>query len=384
MATTSMLREALAPHVDSGSVPGAVALVCQDDDEQVLVLGKQATDGAAMTRDSIFRVASITKPITALATLMLVERGVLGLDDPVEAFLPELAAPQVLRAWDGPVQDTVPADRPISTRHLLTFTAGHGFPADFSAPVVELLFHTLGQGPPSPQGPPGPDAWMRLLAGIPLLHQPGEGWTYNTGSDVLGVLVARACGQSLPDFLAEHVFGPLGMRDTGFYVPAADLCRLVGYYRPDGNAGLTTVDQAAGQWSSAPAFPSGAGGLVSTVDDWLAFGRLLLAGGTYRGTRLLGEQSVRLMMTDHLTPALREAGRVFLDGQGWGYGGSVDVGGPEPWIVPGRYGWIGGTGTSAHVDPGTGRITLLMTQVELTGLAAPSVMRDFWTAAARA
>jgi CubicO group peptidase (beta-lactamase class C family) len=381
--TTLTLHQALHQQVDSGALPGAVALVARGDDEQVVAVGRRAVDGPAMTRDSIFRIASITKPITAVATMMLVERGLLGLDDPVDRFLPELAGPQVLRTPAGPVDDTVPAVRPITTRHLLTFTAGHGFPADFGLPVVQLLFGTLGQGPPNPQGPPTPDAWMQLLAGIPLLHQPGEGWTYNTGSDVLGVLIARASGRSLPEFLGEEIFGPLGMRDTGFWVPAADLPRFTGYYRRDPQTGgLTSVDEPSGQWASAPAFPSGAGGLVSTVDDWLAFGRMLLAGGSHAGARLLVEASVRQLMTDHTDAAMREAGRIFLDGQGWGFGGSVDIAATEPWTVPGRYGWVGGTGTAAHVTP-DGTVTLLMTQVELSGPHTPPVMRDFWTAAAR-
>lgn len=380
--TATVLSEALQPHVDSGALPGVVGLVASGEDERVVALGHRAFDGPAMTRDSIFRIASITKPITAAATMMLVERGKLGLDDPVARLLPELAQPRVLRTLGGPVEDTVPARRPITTRHLLAFSAGHGFPSDFTAPVVQLLFSRLGQGPPNPQGPPAPDAWMRLLAEIPLLHQPGEGWTYNTGSDILGVLIARASGQSLPEFLSENVFLPLGMHDTGFFVPDADLPRFTTYYRPDPRTGdLAVVDEPSGQWAAAPAFPSAAGGLVSTVDDWLAFGRMLLAGGTHGRTRLLSEASVRMMTTNYLDAAVREASRIFLDGQGWGFGGSVDVAAIDSWNVLGRYGWVGGTGTAAHVIPSEGTVTILMTQVEMSGPTPPQVMRDFWTAA---
>ncbi|MFG2593802.1 serine hydrolase domain-containing protein [Streptomyces sp. NPDC048438] len=376
------LSSFLNSYTGGDRAPGAVALVARDGRVEVEAVGSADVEGSTpMVRDSIFRIASLTKPVMAAAVMMLVEEGRIGLDDEVRTWLPELAAPVVVRVPDAQPDDVVPADRPITVEDLLTFRSGHGFPADFSLPAVQLLF-ALKQGPPAPQAVVEPDAWMAGLGRIPLLHQPGAGWLYNTGSDILGVLVARVTGRSLPEFFAERLFEPLGMTDTGFAVPAADRGRFTSYCRR-GPAGLETVDAPDGQWSSLPAFPSGAGGLVSTVDDWYAFARMLLAEGEADGGRLLSAESVRRMTTDHLAPSQREAGALFLEGQGWGYGGSVDVKRAAPWNVPGRYGWIGGTGTAAHLVPSTGAVTILLTQLELAGPASPPVMRDFWMYAAR-
>jgi CubicO group peptidase (beta-lactamase class C family) len=379
----SELRHVLEEHVDKGQVPGAVALVSRGDQVQVEAVGSVDLDGTVpMARDTIFRVASITKPITAAAALLLVEEGRVGLHDPVEKWLPELASPMVVRTPASPVDDVVPAARPITVADLLDFRAGYGFPSDFTLPAAGLLVSELRQGPPQPQTIAPPDEWMATLSSIPMLDHPGQSWLYNTCSDILGVLIARASGSSLPDFLAERVFEPLGMVDTAFCVPAGKLERFTTYYRlgPDGEPQL--ADAPEGQWSSAPAFPSGAGGLVSTVDDWHAFGRMLLGAGTVDGRRLLSSESVAQMMTDHLSASQRDASRLFLEGQGWGYGGSVDVEAIDLWNVPGRYGWVGGTGTAAHVSPSTGLVTVLLTQLEMTAPAPPAIMRDFWRAAA--
>ncbi len=339
-----------------------------------------------MRRNSVFRLASVTKPIVAAAAMTLVEDGVIAPADPVAAWLPELASPLVVRTPQSPVDNVVSAVRPITVLDLLTFRAGYGFPSDFSLPAVAPLFAELKQGPPRPQAVPGPDAWMAALSRIPLLHQPGDGWLYNTCSDILGVLVARAADRPLPAYLAERLFEPLGMTDTGFSVAPGALDRFTGYYRAgegSSESGPELVDAPDGQWSRPPAFPSGAGGLVSTVDDWYAFGRMLLAGGlTDDGRRVLSAESVRQMVTDHLTPAQRAESGLFTEGQGWGFGGSVDVEITAPWNVPGRYGWVGGTGTSAHIIPSTGTVAVLLTQMELAGPAAPQLMRDFWTYAA--
>jgi CubicO group peptidase (beta-lactamase class C family) len=310
--------------------------------------------------------------------MTLVEDGRIGLDDPVERWLPELASPVVVRTPTGPVDDVVPAARPITVDDLLTFRAGYGFPADFTLPVVGLLFSALRQGPPEPQAVAAPDEWMATLSRIPLLHHPGDGWLYNTCSDILGVLIARAAGCPLPELLAERLFEPLGMVDTGFAVPADRLSRFTSSYRAAEAGGLELVDPPEGQWSSPPAFPSGAGGLVSTVDDWYAFARMLLADGAADGRRPLSPASVRQMTTDHLTQSQRDAGRLFLEGQGWGFGGSVDIAPTDPWNIPGRYGWVGGTGTAAHITPSSGAVTILLTQLEMAGPTPPDLMRDFW------
>ncbi|MEU7556146.1 serine hydrolase domain-containing protein [Streptomyces sp. NPDC044571] len=383
---SSSLRDILEPYVDGGALPGAVGLVARGGRVEVEAVGSADREGTApMVADSIFRIASLTKPVIAAAVMMLVEEGLLALDDEVAPWLPELASPVVVRTPASPVDDVLPAVRPITVFDLLSSRAGYGFPADFSLPAVGLLFSELLQGPPQPQHVVAPDVWMKKLSEIPLLYQPGEAWLYNTTSDIQGVLIARASGQSLPAFLAERIFEPLGMPDTGFSVPAADLGRFTGYYRT-GDGGLELVDAREGQWSSVPAFPSGAGGLVSTAADWHAFARMLLAEGAVDGGRgrLLSAESVRLMTTNCLTPVQMAAGELFLEGQGWGFGGSVDVTPRDPWNVPGRYGWIGGTGTAAHIVPATGTVSLLLTQVQLGGPTPPDLMRAFWRYAAGA
>ncbi|MFG2613304.1 serine hydrolase domain-containing protein [Streptomyces anulatus] len=384
--TTTPLHELLDAHIAKGSMPGAVALVSRGGRTEVASAGTAGLAGSApMRRDSLFRIASITKPIVAAAAMTLVEDGLIAPADPVAAWLPELAAPLVVRTPQSPVDDVVSAVRPITLLDLLTFRAGYGFPSDFSLPAVAPLFAELKQGPPQPRVVPAPDAWMAALSRIPLLHQPGDGWLYNTCSDILGVLVARVADRPLPAYLAERLFEPLGMTDTGFAVEPAALDRFTSYYRAGADSGgdPVLVDAPDGQWSSPPAFPSGAGGLVSTVDDWAAFGRMLLAGGLNDdGRRVLAAESVRQMITDHLTPGQRAASGLFTEGQGWGFGGAVDVEIAAPWNVLGRYGWVGGTGTTAHIVPSTGAVAVLLTQMEMSGPAAPQVMRDFWTYAA--
>ncbi|MFD7880444.1 serine hydrolase domain-containing protein [Streptomyces sp. NPDC059766] len=372
------LHDTLRRYVEDGTVPGAVGLVARGDDVEVVAVGSADTDGTApMARDSVFRIASVTKPLTAAAVLMLVEDGLIGLDSPVGKWLPELSSPMVVRTPAGPVEDVVPAARPITVEDLLSSRAGWGFPADFSLPAVQALFEVQKDGR-FPRECPPPDAWVAALAEVPLLHQPGEAWLYHTCSDLQGVLVARASGGTLPDFLAERIFEPLGMRDTAFEVPADRRHRLTAAYRPGTNGTLDLADPPDGAWSRMPAFPSGGGGLASTADDWLAFARMLLAGGEADGRRLLSPTSVSRMTTNHLTAGQREAGTLFLEGQGWGYGGQVDVAPVDPWNVPGRYGWVGGTGTTAHVVPATGTVTVLLTQVAMTGPTPTPLMRDFW------
>jgi CubicO group peptidase (beta-lactamase class C family) len=376
----SDLQSLVQSFVDAGDAPGVVALVARGDDVDLVAAGFLDLEGTRpMTPDAIFRVASITKPITAAAVLLLVDEGRLALDDPIGRWLPELASPAVVRTPSSPVDDVVPAVRPITTRDLLTFRAGWGFPSDFSLPAVQPLFTDLRQGPPSDAVPP-PDVWLAALARIPLLAQPGEAWLYNTCADVLGLLVERVAGTPFPSFLAERIFEPLGMVDTAFWVPAQKLDRFATYYRPAPDGSLQLADRPDGIWSRPPAFASGAGGLVSTAQDWYRFGRMLLDGGR----PLLSGESVRLMTTDHLTAEQRAASTLFLEGQGWGFGGSVDVAPTQPWQVPGRYGWVGGTGTAAHVIPSMGTVTVLLTQRELSGPASTATMHEFWRHAATA
>jgi CubicO group peptidase (beta-lactamase class C family) len=376
------LSDILGRHVRSGALPGAVGLVVRGDRAEVAAVGSASVGGAPMTRESIFRIASITKPITAASLMMLVDDGRIALDDPVDEWLPELAKPSVVRTPASEVGDVVPAARPITVFDLLTSRAGYGFASDFTLPAVQRLFSVQKDGR-EVQSFPAPDVWMAELAKIPLLYQPGEGWLYDTCSTLQGVLIARISGQSLPEFMAERVFGPLGMTDSAFEVPAGKRDRFTSSYRTGPDGGLELADAPDGQWSTMPAFPLGNGGLAATAGDWLAFAQMLLAGGvTPGGRRLLSAGSVQLMTSDHTTAAQREIGALFLEGQGWGFGGSVDIATIDPWNVAGRYGWVGGTGTSAHIVPSTGTAAILFTQVAADSPVPPEWMRDFWRYAA--
>jgi CubicO group peptidase (beta-lactamase class C family) len=355
-------------------------------------LGAQAVGGDPIQRDTIFRISSMSKPITAVATMLLVEECALRLDDPVDRLLPELADRRVLKRLDGPLDDTVPARRPITVRDLLTFRMGFGqmmAPPD-AYPILKAASELqIGMGPPMPGAMPGPDEWIRRLGTLPLMHQPGERWLYNTGSDVLGVLIARAASQPLETFFRERIFEPLGMRDTSFSVPAAKLDRLATSYANNPETGaLVLYDEAVdGKWSRPPAFPSGAGGLVSTVDDYLAFGQMLLSQGKYDGGRLLSRLSVEVMTTDQLTPEQKAVSGLvpgYFDSHGWGFGVSIVTRRTGVAEVPGRFGWDGGLGTSWYSDPHEDMVTILMTQRSWTSPSPPDVCLDFWTLAYQA
>ena len=367
-----MMRDAVAPHVTSGEVPCLVALVARRGDVEVAAIGTG--------RDTIFRVTSMTKPVVAVATLILVEEGKIRLDEPVDRLLPELADRKVLRRPDGPIDDTVPAKRPITVRDLLTFTFGSGI-AFGPLPIAKAMDDlALGQGIPSPQKSPPPDEWMRRFGSLPLIHQPGETWMYNTSADVLGVLVARASAKPFETFLHERIFEPLGMKDTGFSVPHAKLARLPASYLADRATGaLTLYDPPDGQWSKPPTFPSGGGGLVSTADDFHAFGRMLLEGGG----DVLGRESVAEMTRDQLT-AEQKATRDWIPGwfaeRSWGFATMVVTGTDESG-APGAFGWDGGLGTSFRVDPHENAIRILLTQRSMNPPEVPRVFRDFWRAA---
>lgn len=379
----TQLHDLLWSHVGTGALPGAVALVAHGDRVEVSTVGVAAVGGEVpMARDSIFRFASITKPITAAAVLMLIEDGRIALDEPIGKWLPELASPSVVRTPASPVEDVVPAARPITVLDLLTSRAGWGFASDFSLPAVQRLFTVQTDGR-EVAGRPDPDVWVAALSRVPLLCQPGEAWLYDTCSDLQGVLISRVSGQPLPEFMAQRVFEPLGMTDAGFEVPAGKRDRFTSYYRSDPAGGLELADAPAGQWSRLPAFPAGSGGLVGTVDDWYRFARMLLGEGTVDGRRLLSRDSVRQMTTNHLTEAQRRLGALFLDGQGWGFGGAVDIEAVDPWNVPGRYGWVGGTGATAYITPSTGAVAILLMQVAVEGPASPAAMLDFWQYAAQ-
>jgi CubicO group peptidase (beta-lactamase class C family) len=379
------MRRVMHGHVERGEVPGVVAAVSRRGEVSIEALGAQSIGGAAMRPETIFRIASLTKPVTAAAAMILVEECTLRLDDPVDRWLPELADRRVLRTLGSPMDDTVPAARAITVRDLLTLRLGIG--AVMAAPgTYPIQQHMADAGvAPSPDIPAHPaDELMRRFGTLPLLHQPGEKWLYHSGSDILGVLIARASGQSLGTFLRERIFAPLGMDDTGFSVPPADVGRLATCYRTDRRTGsLVVYDEArGGRFSRPPVFESGGSGLVSTARDYLAFCRMMLHRGTLGKTRILSRASVELMTMDHLTPAQKADAAIFLgENRGWGFGMAVDTRRDELWAVPGRFGWDGGYGTSAYTDPREGLIGVLMTQRMMDSPAPPRVFTDFWTVA---
>jgi CubicO group peptidase (beta-lactamase class C family) len=378
------VRRVLEKAVERGAASGAVALIGRGDNVHVLAIGTK-TLGAAdpMRRDSIFRISSLTKPVTAAATMMLIEDGKFRLDEPVDDLLPELSRRQVLRNLASPLSDTVPAKRSITAEDLLTMRCGMGVvlaPPD-TYPVQRAISEQklVGFGPPDPASELTPDAWIHGLSALPLMSQPGESWMYNTGSYVLGVLIARASGTSLSDFLKERIFDPADMRDTGFVVPKAKMDRFVDAYRPAAE-GLELYDAAAGgAWSAVPAFPDGGAGLVSTAEDYFAFSRLILRGGTVGNRRLLSQASIEAMTHNHLTPAERSrALPILAPNHGWGYGMSVVIEGTPEGVPSGSFGWNGGLGTSWVAVPRSDMSVILMTQTAFRSPDPPAIHKDFW------
>ena len=381
-ARLQRMHDVLARHVDRGTLPGLVTLISRRDETYVDAIGTQASAGGApMQRDTLFRIASMTKPVTAVAALILVEECKLRLDDPVDEWLPELANRQVLKRLNGPLDETVPAQRAITLRDLLTLRMGFGYMTDLAPdfPIWQAMNERHLAIGPEPTTAPSPAVWMQSLGSLPLMAQPGERWLYETGSDVLGVLIERVAGQPLEGFMRERIFDPLGMKDTAFSVPPEKLHRLPPCYQGnDDNGALAIFDAVHGHWSRPPAFPSGGGGLVSTVDDFLAFGQMLLNGGKLGNQRILSRPAVTVMTTNQLTDEQqRAASAFFVEPRGWGFGLAVVIGRTDLSMTPGRFGWEGGYGTSWASDPQEELTAILMTQ--LCFPAAAAVYQDFWT-----
>lgn len=365
------LDQVVDAHVGDTEVPGAVVLVTSGNQTHVRAAGSLSVGGPPVARDSLFRIASISKPITGAAAMALVAEGVFALDDPVGSWLPELAEPRVLRRPDGPLDDTEPADRPITVRDLLTFTFGFGVnEALFAAPEpwpitlaeAERRLSTLG--PPDPGNQLDADEWMAGLGSLPLIAQPGERWLYNTGATALGVLMARAIRTPLVEVLRSRIFEPLGMRDTAFF--ATDTERLATMYQP-GAGGLSVSDPPEGMWSHQPRLEDGAAGLVSTVDDLAAFGRAMVSGGS----PILSPAAVAAMTTDHLSPEQRSRDTAVIvpADSSWGYCVSVVVEGPRA----GAFGWNGGLGTSWLADPARDLNVIVLTQLAFTSPTPPAI-----------
>ena len=376
--------EILERHVQTGYLAGAVALIGSGNRAEVVTVGVQSLeDGALMRRDSIFRITSMTKPITAAATLMLVDRGLLRLDERIDHWLPELAHRRVLRRLDGALDDTVSARRPITVEDLLTFRCGLGSvtipEADY--PLLRRIaeLQLVGFGPPEPATVIAPDEWLRRLGTLPLMAHPGETWLYNTGSCILGVLLARVARKPLPLLLKELIFGPLGMTDTDFMVSAAKRGRFVTAYRPEAGRAQLYDAPATSPWCAAPAFPDAAAGLVSTVDDYFAFSHFLLSLGRSGSRQLLAQAAVDAITRDRLNASQRAAAAPIVGSRrGWGFGVAVVTGTTVQGIPAGAYGWNGGFGTSWLADPSSGTTAILLTQTLFTSPAPPAVHQEIW------
>ncbi len=382
-ARLQRMHDVVQRYVDCGEEVGVITLVERRGETYVDVTGLADRErGSPLKRDAIFRIASMSKPITAVATMILVEECKLRLDEPIDRLMPELANRRVIKDINGPVEDTVPANRPITVRDLLTFRMGFGFGPAGDTPMQRAInkAQLSGLKPPMPHTP---DEWAKAFGELPLMYQPGERWLYHTGSDTLGVLIARASGMPFEAFLKERIFEPLGMKDSGFSVPADKLGRLATCYasNPQSREPNLFDDAQDSLWSKPPKFPMGGGGLVSTLDDYLAFARMMLNYGKYGNVRILSRPSVEAMTTDQLTPQQKAASN-FAVSRGYGFGVGMVTNRDSTSNSPGRFGWDGAFGTSWASDPKEEMTCILMTQnMGMGPPGATGLYPDFWTLA---
>lgn len=375
MTSLEALSTTLERLVDAGEVGGWVVGVADPDDpsartsdpgadppgQSVRCGGRRSPDGPPMSSDTQFALSSSTKPLGAALALRLVELGVVDLDEAVDPWLPELASPRVLVSPEADLTATVPAQRPITLRHLLTMTPGFGWVSEPGPLAIAITEHQLE---PGPFGPPMPaDEFMARLGSLPLADQPGTAWRYHTSSDVLGVLLARAGGASLSDLLVEHLLRPLGMTTTGFVGDPALMATALA-----ADAGrLTPFPVPPGTFTQPPLFASLAAGLVATVPDQLTFLRSLVGG-----PGVLSARTLAAMRTDHLTDGQRRSAGGFLgDDCGWGLGLEIRANG--------LIGWAGGLGTIGYADPRTGRAAFLATQTTFDAPGTATAFEAFWT-----
>ena len=356
----SELEALLVRHVGAGIVPGAVALRGGRDPE-VVAVGVASIAGKPMREDAIFRIQSMTKPLTALAALRLVESGRIRLDESVEPWLPELGDRRVLTSPGAPLDDTVAANRPITLRHLLTMGSGYGM--EFGeTPLQKAMADNGTDAGPEPVAL-GADEWLARLAELPLAFQPGEGWRYHHSFALLGILLARVTGRPLKAHLADDLFDPLGMPDTAFWVPQEKLDRLPAAYRHSDGGLVETEPAGGGFYAGPPPFDVSHAEIVSTASDFHRFLRTLVEREPVQGATLISEEHLRQMTTDQVPAGNKTPDSFFpgfWDGTGWGFGVGVETSGPKR----GRYGWSGGQGTNFYVDP-DGTVGILLTQVEM-------------------
>jgi CubicO group peptidase (beta-lactamase class C family) len=354
--------------VDAGDLSGFVALLFRKGEiAQINTIGhRDIATKAPMTRDTLFRIASMTKPVTSVAALMLVEEGKLKLDDPITKWLPEFAEMRVLKKADGPLDETYPAPRVITVEDLFTHRSGLSYAFSAIGPIAKAYGKALGD---PLNNDTTPDLWLKALAELPLLYAPGERFHYSVSTDVLGFLVGRIEKKPFRDVLMERLFGPLGMPDTDFYVPKEKRSRQATVYRQDQATGALNVLPFTMR-DTTPAFCGGGGGLISTADDYLKFARMMMNKGELNGRRYLKPETVKLMCTNRLTPEQRAIpflGAIPMwDGMGFGLGVSI-VDHPEKLGflglgAKGAFGWPGAFGTWWQANPANDLIILYLIQ----------------------
>jgi len=366
---------ALQPYVDRGDLAGAAALVWRDGrviDSTVLGLRDLATK-LPVERDTIFRIASMSKPITSVAALMLYDEGRFALDDPITRLAPELANLRVLRDRNGPLDQTDPAERPITFRDLLTHRSGLTYGDMQRGPYARACAEALGGDMDNDLSP---DEWIARLGTLPLIDQPGANFHYGHSTDLLGFLIARLDGESLGDVLERRIFNPLGMRDTGFVVPREKRNRRAGLCGFDAEGKLTALKTVPGghtveERPDDMTFESGGQGLLSTVDDYLAFARIFVGGGAVDGVRLLRPETCAMMASNQLTPDQRRTTRmfgspIFAAGHGFGLGVAVVTEPDKADPLRGRGGvgtvsWPGAYGGWWQADPTDNSVMIFLT-----------------------
>jgi CubicO group peptidase (beta-lactamase class C family) len=362
----TLLQSRMRTIVAQGKFAGICTLVWQGGE----VIHFDATGWRDMLRqvpierDTIFRLASMSKPITSVAALILVEEGRLRLSEPIAHWLPEAAEIAVLRTPGSAIDDVVSAERPPTLLDLMTHTAGFAWGKGLDLPITRAMNEAGGQ---TPFVPHDPDTFLRRVCALPLIQQPGCRWHYGISTELLGIIVARAGNQSLPQFLKSRIFDPIGMVDTGFFAPAEKLRRLsVGYARDSSGQLVIHDDAQTGFWSQPPIFPAGGGGLLSTVDDYLVFARMLVNQGVAGHERILSSNSVSLMTSNLLSDQQRQPLDPtidFLQGQGFGLGVSIALHSQDNRRSPGSFSWPGGYCTTWFADPRENLIAVLMSQV---------------------
>ena len=396
--SASTIDSILSEHVAQGELAGVAALVWRPErPTRAITVGRRdVARDLPVTRDTIFRIASLTKPVTSVAALTLLDEGRFDLDDPITRVAPELENLQVLQDPEGPLDNTLAARRAITFRDLLTHRSGLTYGEFHRGPIRAACATTLGS---QIDNVLSPDEWIAKLATLPLIDQPGAAFHYGISDDVLGFLIARIEETTLGAVMRRRVFDPLGMHDTHFVVPHDKRRRQAALTGFDHAGRLTTLAVAPGGHALAErpdsmTFEAGGGGLWSTADDYLAFARLFVGGGAVDGVRILRPETCALMMSNQLTSTQRADARMFgrpLFAKGHGYGmGVAVVMEPEHADVlrcrggVGTVGWPGAYGSWWQADPNDGSVLIFLSHsmVEL-GQLAQGMGLATWIAIAR-